>query len=156
MFIESAWYPEDGGSTEEDKGYEWTPGINCGTYLWKEWAYKSQSISTWHPANPYYVPTDPYDIDWCEAVGCWGVSYFPVELYVKSTENRTATSGGPFLPDPYEPTIIPPIPIPEPAVTFTTLNIYINGVAAPVLSHIIERENTIPGIDAPLIIGPVT
>jgi hypothetical protein len=155
MFIESKWYP-DGSSTETDKGYEWTPGIKCGTYIWKEWVCKSQKVPVWKPPNPDYIPTDPYDIDWCQAVGCWIMDYFPIELYVKRTEVRTATSGGPFLVDPYEPTIPPFIPIPEPGVSFTTLAIYVNGNSAPVISRVINREETIPGINAPLIIGPVT
>jgi hypothetical protein len=88
----------------------------------------------------------------------WIVRHNPAGgfMVVRGTETIRFVAGGqPSLPDPYDPTE-PVVPIPLPAVTFTKLTVYVNGNSASVISSVIEREETIPGINAPLIIGPVT
>lgn len=126
MFIVSEYYPLTNATTGLDAGYDWTPGIQGGWYVFKKWGVQFAVSGGF----VYYLKSESPDTIW-------------------------ASTGGPFLPDPYEPTVPITAPVPLPSVTFTQLTVYVNGVSAAVVDYNLDFADTIPGITAPLIIGPI-
>ena len=126
MFIVNEYYPETNSTTGADGGYDWTPRIQGGWYIFKDW-------------------------------GVRGIVSGGFEYFLKSVSPAPVWSftGGPFIEDPYEPTAPIPEPVPLPSVTFTQLTVYVNGVSAAVVDYNLDLADTIPGITAPLIIGPI-
>jgi hypothetical protein len=132
MWIWADYYPGTNDSTYTDHGYYWFPQIGGGYYQLVGWVHTpNYGIPYWREDFQEWV----IPITWTLSKG--------------SLDQVWSTTGGPTLPDPYEPTVIPENPLPIVYPIFD--KIFVNGHSMPLIDPL---HLLVIALNAPLKIGP--